>query len=112
MISSAAALWRQLCTDAGLELVLKRGRPGRDADIEDSLRTLLAVPPSAASLQTWLDSDGKLPHPTITTERLLVEVLKSQGGFAQMMQDILDVLILAEAKQASHQLIVEFKFDD
>ncbi|MCS6515047.1 hypothetical protein, partial [Burkholderia thailandensis] len=43
---------------------------------------------------------------------MLIEVLKSQGGFAQMMQDILDVLITAEARQASHKLSVEFKFDE
>lgn len=50
--------------------------------------------------------------PAITTEQFLLEVLKSQAGFAQMMQDILDVLIIAEAKQASHHLSVEFKFDN
>ncbi|MCS6500731.1 hypothetical protein NYD60_11965 [Burkholderia thailandensis] len=112
IIASPLDLWRRLCSSAGLELRLKGGRPGRDADVEDSLRLALAVPDTAQSLDAWLISDAASSHPTISTEQLLIEVLKSQGGFAQMMQDILDVLITAEARQASHKLSVEFKFDE
>lgn len=112
IITSPVELWRHLCSSAGLELRLKGGRPGRDADVEDALRSALAVPDTALSLDAWLISDATLSDPTVSTEQLLIEVLKSQGGFALMMQDILDVLITAEARQASHQLSVEFKFDD
>jgi hypothetical protein len=72
----------------------------------------MAVPNTAQSLDAWLISDAASSRPTVSTEQLLIEVLKSQGGFARMMQDILDVLITADARQASHRLSVEFKFDD
>lgn len=111
LITSPLALWKSLLSDAGLELRLKGGSPGRDMDIEEFLRGALAVPDSASSLEAWLISDATLSQPTVSTEQLLVEVLKSQGGFAQMMQDILDILIIAEAQQSSHHLSVEFKFD-
>lgn len=112
MITSPAELWKSLCSSAGLELRLSKGKPGRDADIEESLRLALDVPDSAVSLEVWLEEDALLPKPSISTETLLVEILKSQNGFAQMMQDILDVLIEANAVNASNQLSVEFKFDD
>lgn len=112
MISSPVALWQCLCSSAGLELRLKGGRPGRDADVEQSLRLALMVPDTALSLEAWLIADATSPHPTVSSEQLLIEVLRSQGEFAKMMQDILDVLITAEARQASHQLSVEFKFDN
>jgi hypothetical protein len=112
VIASPRDLWRCLCSSAGLELELTGGRPGRDADIELSLRAALGVPPAARSLDAWLASDAASPQPSVTTEQLLIEVLKSQGGFAQMMQDILEVLIKAEARQSSHRLSVEFRFDE
>ncbi|HDY4895935.1 TPA: hypothetical protein ACPZQN_004475 [Yersinia enterocolitica] len=111
-IDSPLDLWRSLCSSAGLELRLKGGRLGRDADVEELLRQSLAVPETVTSLDTWLISDAASSHPTISTEQLLIELLKSQVGFAQMIKDILDVLIIAEAKQTSHQLTVEFKFDN
>lgn len=111
IIATALDLWRQLRAGAGLEFRLKGGRPGRDADIEDALRLALSVPARAASLEAWLVADAALPRPKVGTEQLLVAVLESQGGFARMMQDILELLVTAEAKQASHRLSVEFKFD-
>jgi len=111
-ITTPVALWRELCLSAGLELRLKGGRPGRDADIEDALRAALAAPSTAKSLEAWLASDILSPRPTVTVEQLLVEVLKSQGGFAQMMQDILSMLITANAQRAAHNLSVSFKFDE
>jgi hypothetical protein len=111
IISSAAELWSSLCSKAGLEVRLKSGRKGRDSDIEDSLRTALGVPKSAKSLGAWLAIDAASSNPQISTDLLLAKVLKSQEGFARMMQDILDVLIKADAKQASSQLSVEFKFE-
>lgn len=110
-ITSPLELWRGLCSSAGLELKLKRGKPGRDADVEVSLRLALGVPTTARSLESWLAKDAASAHPKVTVEQLLIEVLKSQGGFAQMLQDILDVLISAEARRSSHKLSVEFKFD-
>lgn len=112
MITSPAELWKCLCSNAGLELKLSKGKPGRDADIEDALRIALNVSDNALSLEAWLIDDALSPNPTVSTEMLLVEVLKSQSGFAQMMQDILDVLIDVNAVQTSNQLSVEFKFDE
>ena len=112
IISSAADLWDSLCSKAGLELRLKAGRKGRDSDVEDSLRTALGVPKSTKSLGAWLAVDAASTNPKTSTELLLTEVLKSQEGFGCMMQDILDVLIKADAKQASCQLSVEFKFEN
>jgi hypothetical protein len=112
MIVSPAELWKCLCSNAGLELKLSKGKPGRDADMEDALRVALNVPDNAPSFEVWLNDDALLPNPTVSTETLLIEVIKSQSGFAQMMQDILDVLIDANAVHASNQLSVEFKFDE
>lgn len=110
-ITSPLELWRSLCSSAGLELRLNRGRPGRDADVEASLRVALGVPATARSLEAWLAGGAASAHPKVTVEQLLIEVLKSQCGFAQMLQDILDVLIVAEARRSSRGLSVEFKFD-
>lgn len=112
MITSPAELWKCLCSNAGLELKLSKGKLGRDADIEQALRVALNVPDNALSLEAWLIDDALSPNPTVSTETLLIEVLKSQGGFAQMMQDILGLLIDANAVQASNQLSIEFKFDE
>lgn len=57
-ITSPLELWRRLCSSAGLELRLKRGRPGRDADVEVSLRLALGVPATARSLEAWLARDA------------------------------------------------------
>lgn len=110
-IATPAGLWQHLCMSAGLELRLRGGKPGRDADIEEALRTSLNVPPSAPSLTAWLVADATAPAPSVSTEQLLIEVLKTQGGFALMMQDILRLLIIAEARQSTRHLDVEFKFD-
>lgn len=111
LITSPLVLWKSLISDAGLELRLKGGSPGRDVDIEEFLREALAVPEDVPSFEAWLISDATLSQPTVSTEQLLIEVLKSQGGFAQMMQDILDILNIAQAQQSSHQLSIEFKFE-
>ena len=110
-IASAADLWKSLCESAGLELRLKGGGPGRDTDVEDAVRQALKVPANSPSLAVWLVADAASSSPQVSTEQLLVVVLKSQVGFASMMQDILNVLILAETREATHQLSVEFKFD-
>ncbi|MCU0070199.1 hypothetical protein N8H71_01280 [Pseudomonas koreensis] len=110
-IASAADLWESLCKSAGLELRLKGGGAGRDIDVEDAVRKALGVPVGTSSLADWLAADAASSCPQVSTEQLLVEVLKSQVGFASMMQDILDVLILAETRESRHQLSVEFKFD-
>lgn len=112
-INSPLELWRRLCAKegAGLELRLKSGRPGRDADIEDTLKSALTVP-ATWTLDDWLQADSRASRPTVTTERLLIEIMKSQAGFARMMEDILALLIEADAKEGAHQLSVAFKFDD
>lgn len=110
-IATPADLWQHLCVGAGLELRLKGGKPGRDTDIEEALRTSLNAPPSVPSLAAWLVADATAPAPTVSTEQLLIEVLKTQGGFALMMQDILRLLIIADARQSTRHLSVEFKFD-
>lgn len=111
-ISSPLKLWRNLCSKAGLEIRLKGGKSGRDSDVEEALKLAFAVPETVVSLEEWLIVDAASSFPTVTTELLLIEVIKTQAWFAQMMQDILNVLIIAEAKQAVGQLSVEFKFDN
>ncbi|CUB06492.1 hypothetical protein [Marinomonas fungiae] len=112
VISSAAELWASLCVKAGLEVRLKSGRKGRDYDVEGLLRAALGVPESVRSFDKWLAADSASGNSKVSAELLLIEVLKSQEGFARMMQDILDVLIKADAKQVSHRLSVEFNFDN
>lgn len=112
LISKPIDLWRHLQVGAGLELRLKSGRAGRDADLEAALREALEVPEAASSLEDWLVVDAKLSAPQVSTERLLVEILESQRGFGQMMRDILELLDLADARRASRYLSVEFKFDE
>ena len=51
LIAKPVDLWRRLRDSAGLELRLKSGRAGRDADIEEALRQALAVPATASSLE-------------------------------------------------------------
>src|SRR5690349_12279982 len=104
MVAAIAAreLWDKLQLEAGLELRLKSGRRGRDADLEDAVKaSLLAqVPIPAArdkSLRALLLKDEKSKPSQITTEKLLVAVLTSQRGFAAMMEDILNTLIDADA---------------
>ena len=104
-------LWQHLCTSAGLELRLKGGALGRDADIEDAVRKCLSVPATADSLANWLTQDAASSAPSVSTEQLLIAVLKSQGGFALMMEDILSVLITANACKSTHHLSVEFQFE-
>lgn len=111
-ITSPVDLWAILCSSAGLELRLKGGLPGRDADIEEALKLALSVPSTYQSLADWLVFDAGSPNPKVSTERLLVEILNSQYGFAKMMRDILELLVTAQGKNASHELSIEFKFDD
>lgn len=110
-IATPKDLWQHLCTSAGLELRLKGGALGRDADIEDDVRKCLSVPATAASLADWLAIDATSSAPRVSTEQLLIAVLKSQGGFALMMEDILSVLITADARKSAHHLSVKFQFD-
>lgn len=110
-ITTTVDLWQHLCVNAGLELRLKGGKPGRDADIEEVLRISLGAPATGTSLAAWLDKDAASPTPMVTIEQLLIAVLRSQAGFALMMEDILNVLIVADARQSTHRLSVEFKFD-
>lgn len=112
LIAKPVDLWRHLQVGAGLELRLKSGRAGRDADVEAALRRALAVPVAATSLEDWLAADAASSPPVISTERLLVGILESQRGFGQMMRDILELLDHAGARRASRYLSVEFKFDD
>src|SRR5690606_34713555 len=103
-VTSPVALWRTLCSNAGLELRLKNGKPGRDADIEAALRKALAVPGTARSLDAWLAADAGARKPRVSMECFLVELLKGQVGFARMMQDILATLVAADARRATHSL--------
>lgn len=111
-VTSPVALWRALCSNAGLELRLKNGKPGRDADIEAALRKALAVPGTARSLDAWLAADAGARQPRVSMECFLVELLKGQVGFARMMQDILATLVAADARRATHSLSIAFKFQD
>ncbi len=109
-VTSPAALWQVFCERGGLELRLKNGQPGRDADIEVALRETLAVPRSARSLGSWLSMDAAMPQPKVRIENFLVALLKGQEDFARMMQDILATLVAANAPGARHSLSIAFKF--
>jgi hypothetical protein len=108
-------LWKQLQSGAGLELRLKSGKPGRDADLESAVLVELAAgmsfATSAKTVDELLRAEEKSKGSRITVERLLVAVLTSQGGFAAMMDDILQTLIAAQAQVPERALSMEFEFD-
>ncbi|WP_144636577.1 hypothetical protein [Bordetella genomosp. 13] len=94
---TALDLWDRLCVEAGLEPRSTRGRPGRDADLEDALLALFqadaAAPPKACRrLRDLLQWDGRSATPRIAAAHFLRTVLASQRDFAVMMEDILDAL--------------------
>ena len=103
-------LWERLIKDAGLELRLKQ-KPGRDADME--LAVLQQLDPGRAypTIKALLKADQALPAPAVTVERLLIAVLESQKGFASMMNEILETLVMAEATLGENNLEFEFNFD-
>lgn len=110
-LATPAELWRELQSAGGLELRRKRG-PGRDADVESALRSLLSVPTEARSLERWLAKDSKAKPPAVTVEGFLVAILESQKGYANMMTGILKTLEVAGASQSDHALRVAFRFRD
>lgn len=103
-------LWERLIKDAGLELRLKQ-KPGRDADME--LAVLQQLDPGRAypTIKALLKADQALPAPAVTVECLLIAVLESQKGFASMMNEILETLVMAEATLGEKNLEFEFNFD-
>ena len=107
-------LWARLIKQAGLELRLKQ-KPGRDADME--LAVLQQLDPTSGTagayptIRALLEADQNLPAPTVTVERLLIAVLESQKGFAAMMNEILETLVMAEATLGESNLEFEFNFD-
>jgi hypothetical protein len=116
-MTSPRELWERLQSEAGLELRLKRGRRGRDADLEDEVIACLGlqVPGGLAvgmSLQQILSRDEKSQTPLITCEQLLVAVLTSQRGFSAMMEDILQLLVAADATCGDSELRLAFRFGD
>jgi hypothetical protein len=108
-------LWESLQQEAGLELSLKHGK-GRDADLEAAvlkrLHAHLALPKPPGSVQALLLADTRSGRPRVTAELLLLTVLASMGGFASMMTEILETLLLAKAPHASQSLSIAFKFDE
>jgi hypothetical protein len=109
-------LWKQLEKDAGLELNLRKNKRGRDADLEEEV--LNRLDPAAgtskaySSLSDLLIADMGSSSPRITVERLLIALLDSQRGFGSMMKEILDTLIIANARIGEHVLSCSFKFDE
>jgi hypothetical protein len=103
-------LWERLIKEAGLELRLKQ-RQGRDADLE--LAVLQQLDPGRAhpTIKALLKADQASPAPAITVERLLIAVLESQKGFAAMMNEILETLVMAEATLGESNIEFEFNFD-
>lgn len=114
MIASPLELWRALQADAGLELRMKKGTPGRDVDLEEALLVSLSDPtvaPTVATVEALLIADAASPSPSVTVESLLEAILAVQEGFAAMMNDILETLLLADATNASEALSIEFSFN-
>jgi len=108
-------LWQQLQADAGLELRLKRGGEGRDADVDravlQKLRKDCSTTIPGLSVAALLAEDAKSPQPQISIETLLVAVLTSQRGFGMMLQEILETLVMAQARNAERALSIAFDFD-
>jgi hypothetical protein len=114
-IALPSALWTSLQKDAGLELRMSTGKPGRDADLEIEIIDALALQfgaPRRARLSDMLLQDEQSAAPQIGIEKFLEAVLATQRGFAAMMKDILDTLVKAQATESSSALSVSFKFDD
>ncbi|WP_317204162.1 hypothetical protein [Janthinobacterium sp.] len=108
-------LWRALQEDAGLELRRSKGAVGRDADIEAGVLATLCNgachPVAIGSVEKLLLADVRSGAPRITVEVLLDAILAEQEGFAAMMGDILDTLVMAEAVKAKDSLAISFSFD-
>lgn len=108
-------LWERLQSDAGLELRLKGGKDGRDADLERAVLAELVKHVTPANSVRTVDALLKIDHKArparVSTEVLLVAVLTSQRGFAAMMEDILQTLIDAQAQVAERPLSIEFELD-
>ena len=112
-IQSAVELWQSLQSDASLELKRSADTPGRDIDVELSVKKAIKdefeIEIGESSLEEWLGSDGG--RTTMSVERLLVAVLQSQKDYAFMMKDLLELLVLANARRDRHTLGIEFKFE-
>jgi hypothetical protein len=114
-LASPIEVWRALQTDAGLELRRSKGVAGRDADFEAAL--LAAVSGHAgssgtsSSLEDFLLADSRSPSPQVTVESLLEAILAEQIGFAAMMSDILETLVMADAVNAKDTLDISFSFN-
>ena len=113
--SAPRELWERLQSDAGLELHLKGGKYGRDADLERAVLAELVkhAKPAVAvgTVDALLKVDQEAQPSRVTTETLLVAVLTSQRGFGAMMEDILKTLIDAQAQVAERPLSIEFDLD-
>jgi hypothetical protein len=113
---TASDLWRGLQEAAGLELTLKRGVKGRDADVEEAvvqaLSSHLKLPLVPRSVSALLAADAASGAPKVTVELLLLTVLAALGGFASMMNDILATLKLAKARGSDKSVSIQFKFDE
>lgn len=103
-LTSPPQLWHRLQTDAGLEIRRKSGVPGRDADVEISLKEALGLSAHPGPLADWLDLDAAAPLPTMSIERFLVALLTSQRAYAFMMRDLLEMLADAGARRDSGTL--------
>ncbi|MFB9124403.1 hypothetical protein E2553_35295 [Paraburkholderia dipogonis] len=110
-LKSASQLWRKLQSDAGLEIRRKGGEPGRDADVEDTIKSELDGAIGSSRLDEWLADDAASKAPRVSVERLLVAVLNSQRGYAAMMKDMLELLIQANANRDGQTLDLQFQFD-
>jgi hypothetical protein len=110
-LTSPPQLWHRLQTDAGLEIRRKSGVPGRDADVEISLKEALGLSAHPGPLADWLDLDAAAPVPTMSIERFLVALLTSQRAYAFMMRDLLEMLADAGARRDSGTLDLKFRFD-
>lgn len=112
VLTSPSQLWRTLQSDAGLEIRRKNGMPGRDADVEEALKAALGLPIGSKSLAVCLNDDAASHAPQLSIEQFLVALLTSQQGYAAMMRDMLDLLILANASRDGQTLSMQFRFDE
>ena len=83
LIAKPVDLWRRLRDSAGLELRLKSGRAGRDADIEEALRQAFEVTPISRTLfQPEKESDMPTPKPPYPAafRQQMVELVRAGRG--------------------------------
>ncbi|SAI65775.1 Uncharacterised protein [Bordetella ansorpii] len=107
---TALEWWDRFCTQAGLELRQGRNKPGRDTDFEEALLAALratqpvAPPKIQARLRDVLRADARAGAPAIAAVHFLETARTVLRDFADLLEDLLDVLARAQAQRGAQPL--------